>query len=291
MKLPRLVCVPDAMKLPPLVSGATPAVAAAAAAAPVRIHLGREHDRGPARGVVPRGRRALVRGRVLGAEVGRLRAAFRRRTAHRVRSFARFDSSSGTHGGAVSLRRPAIWMSSAQRTGGRRLGPRTRGSQWPPRRGSRRRRRAGRRCCPRALTSCRHYGKRGGDEHAHDVRGLVAAVAGALLGDHVRYGGRHVGHGTLVTRSVRRVASSRQLRKFAERLLTLLAALLAIARAASSSPRASNRHADQLLAPSTACAIGRKVNGPPLPARYVINGLPAPHRRHARLSARERLPQ
>ena len=75
MKLPRLVCVPDAMKLPPLVSGATPAVAAAAAAAPVRIHLGREHDRGPARGVVPRGRRALVRGRVLGAEVGRLRAA------------------------------------------------------------------------------------------------------------------------------------------------------------------------------------------------------------------------
>ena len=51
-----------------------------------------------------------------------------------------------------------------------------------------------------------------------------------------------------------------------ERLLTLLVALLAIARAASSSPRASNRHADQLLAPSTACAIGRKVNGPPLPA-------------------------
>ena len=73
--MPPLVSVHRAMKLPPLVSDATPAVAAAAAAAPVRIHLGREHDRGPARGVVPRGRRALGRGLVPGAEVGRLRAA------------------------------------------------------------------------------------------------------------------------------------------------------------------------------------------------------------------------
>ena len=104
--MPPLVSVHRAMKLPPLVSGATPAVAAAAAAAPVRIHLGREHDRGPARGVVPRGRRALVRGRVLGAEVGRLRAALiPGDEPHRVlRSFGSFYSSQRytRRGGAVA---------------------------------------------------------------------------------------------------------------------------------------------------------------------------------------------
>ena len=190
MKLPRLVCVPDAMKLPPLVSGATPAVAAAAAAAPVRIHLGREHDRGPARGVVPRGRRALGRGLVPGAEVGRLRAALiPGDEPHRVlRSFGSFYSSQRytRRGGAVARAPCHLNVERAARlaaaglvlapaaaalaarggaAGGDavRAGDAARGALPPP---------------------CRRDGKRGGDrEHAHGVQGQ-SAVAGAVLGDH-----------------------------------------------------------------------------------------------------------
>ena len=184
--MPPLVSVHRAMKLPPLVSGATPAVAAAAAAAPVRIHLGREHDRGPARGVVPRGRRALVRGRVLGAEVGRLRAALiPGDEPHRVlRSFARFCSSQRyTRRGGVVARAPGhldVERTARLAAAGAVLAPTA--VAVAARGGAAggdavRARDAARRALP---PPCRHDGKRGGGrEHAHGVRGQ-SAVAGAV---------------------------------------------------------------------------------------------------------------
>ena len=267
MKLPRLVCVPDAMKLPPLVSGATPPLPRSSSSPSAHSSWARTY-RGPARAL---SRAAAAHSYAVACSVPgwppASRTDSRRRTAPRAAFVRQVDSSQRYTAGRCRARAPGhLDVERAARPAAAGGSSHPRPSQWPHAAGSRRRRREPEMLPRGTPTSLPPLWEAAATASTHDVRGLVAAVAGAVLGDRVRYGGRHVGHGPLVTRSVRRVASSRQLRKFAERLLTLLAALLAIARAASSSPRASNRHADQLLAPSTACAIGRKVNGPPLPA-------------------------